>query len=323
MRTIILVCLVCVVSLPLAAQGFGQVGTSGAQLFKINLDPRSSGLGYASASVVDNAAAVFTNVAGIEHIGTADVAFAYSPWFADIKIASVVAAYRLPDIGVFALQATGFQTDEEITTVAQENGTGQRYSISNLVLGLSFARHISDRLIVGIQAKYIRESYYNHSTAGLGFDLGSCYELGFSRARLSLVLQNFGADMPALSGQYADYSDSYLSKSFNGVPLPVTFRASFTMEPLAMEDYRVRLIADLVHPNDNVEHYNVGTEVTMFDMVSVRGGIKVNYDDESFALGIGLLGKALLGENIRMDYSFENFRTLSSIHKIAFGFALQ
>jgi len=315
-----IVLLLIVIALPLCAQEFGQVGTSGAQLFKINFDPRASALGYAAASVVDNASAVYTNVAGLERISTTDLAFAYVPWFADIRMMSVAAAYRLSNIGVVGLQATGFSAEEEVTTVEQENGTGQMYSIKNYVFGLSFARLITDRLAIGLQAKYIYESYYDHSTGGFGFDIGSNYDLGFSRARLALALQNFGPDLDPLSGNYLDYSDSNVEKAFSRVPLPVTFRASFTIEPIVSEKYRFRLIADLVHPNDNTEHYNVGGELELMEMVALRGGLKLNYDDETFAAGIGLKGEKLLGQNIRIDYSYEKFTILPSVHKVAVGF---
>ncbi|HTP12631.1 MAG TPA: hypothetical protein VMM37_03350, partial [Bacteroidota bacterium] len=124
--------LLLLASVPLSAQQFGQVGTSGAQLLKIGFDPRASALGYAAASIVDNASAVFTNVAGIEGIKKTDVAFTYVPWFAGINMASLTAAYRLEGVGVFGIQATGFTSQEDITTVELENGTGQTYSIQNL-----------------------------------------------------------------------------------------------------------------------------------------------------------------------------------------------
>lgn len=312
---------VLLVSSPLLAQEFGQVGTSGAQFLKINFDPRASGLGYAAASVVNGAAAVYTNVAGIESIKSLDIATSYVPWFADIKMASLSVAYRLQDIGVVGLQASGFNTEEEVTTVEMENGTGEMYTIQNLVVGLSFSRHITDNLITGIQAKYFRESYYGHSTGGLAFDVGTNYNLGLSGSCLALSLQNFGANLPALSGSYQDYSDNNSTKSFNDTPLPVTFRASFSFVPLTTEEYNLRLIADLVHPNDNIEHYNIGAELIMINAIALRGGLKINYDDESFALGIGVDGNQLVGQNLRLDYSFEKFTILPSIQKISLGYS--
>jgi hypothetical protein len=321
MKKIILLVLILLVVAPLSAQQFGQVGTSGAQILKIGFDPRASALGYAAASVVNNAAAVFTNVAGIEGIKKTDVAFTYVPWFAGIDMASLAAAYRVEGVGVFAIQATGFSTQEEITTIQMENGTGQTYSIQNYVFGLSFARHITDKLIIGAQAKYIRESYFDHSTSGLAFDLGSNYDLGFMGSRLAMTLQNFGPDLDPLSGNYQDYSEGNLQKGFMRTPLPVTFRASFTMEPVVTEAYSVRLIADLIHPNDNVEHYCLGAEILLYDFIAVRGGYKLNYDDESFAMGVGLQGTRFLGQDVRFDYSYEKFNVLPSVQKLSLGIA--
>jgi hypothetical protein len=317
MKKIILLLLVAV---PLAAQQFGQVGTSGAQLFKINFDPRASGLGNAGASIVNNAASVYTNVAGLAGVQRGDIAFTYSPWFAGIDMMSIVGAYHVEDIGVFALQATGFSTQEEITTIEMENGTGQTYSIQNVVVGLSFARHITEKLVIGAQAKYIRESYFDHSTSGLAFDLGSNYDLGFSGAHLAMSLQNFGPDLDPLTGGYSDYSDGNVQKGFLRTPLPVTFRASFSIEPVITEAYRIRVIGDLIHPNDNVEHYCLGSEVLVYNFIAVRGGLKLNYDDERFAFGVGIKGSQFLGQDIRFDYSYEQFKTLPSVQKLSLGF---
>lgn len=319
MKKIILLLLVAV---PLAAQQFGQVGTSGAQLFKISFDPRASGLGNAATSIVDNAAAVYTNVAGLEGVQKGDIAFTYVPWFAGIDMVSIVAAYRLENIGVIGVQATGFSTQEEITTVEMENGTGQTYSIQNLIFGVSFARHITEKLVIGAQAKVIREAYFDHSTSGLAFDLGSNYDLGFLGAHLAMTLQNFGPDLNPLTGSYNDYSDNNYQKGFLRTPLPVTFRASFTLEPVVADAYSVRVITDLIHPNDNVEHYCIGGEVLLYNLVAVRGGWKLNYDDETFAFGVGIKGSQFLGQDVRFDYSYEQYKTLPSIQKLSLGIGL-
>lgn len=75
----------------------------------------------------------------------------------------------------------------------------------------------------------------------------------------------------------------------------MTFRASFTIEPIVVEAYRVRLIADLIYPNDNVEHYSLGSEILLYDLIAMRGGLKMNYDDETFAVGVGIKGGQFLG----------------------------
>lgn len=309
-----------IAALPVAAQQFGQVGTSGAQLLKINPDPRASGLGFAAGSAVDNAAAVFTNIAGISNVTWMDATAGYTMWFADISIASAALAMRVGGVGVVSVSVMGFREEEEITTPTMENGTGIMYSMFNYAFGIGFARDITDKLSMGFQAKLVREEYYGKGTTGIAFDVGSRYDLGFAGSRLSLVLQNFGPDLQPLTGSYQDYSDSFLEKKFTGAPLPVTFRASFSSVPLSGEAYSVRVVADLIHPNDNVEHYNVGAEASLRGIVMLRAGLKLNYDDELFAFGIGFLGGQVFGQNIRLDYSFEQFDILPNVQKLSVGF---
>ena len=319
MKKIILLLLVAVGNL--AAKDFGQVATSGAQFLKIGFDPRASGLGYAAASIVNNSAAVYTNIAGTAFVQNGDVTFTYQPWFADIKMMSAAGAYRVEGIGVFSLHLEGFNTKEDITTIEQPNGTGEQYSISNMVVGAGFARNITDNLVVGAQAKYFNESYYGHSASAIAFDIGTNYTLGFSGSHLALTLQNFGPNVQALTGGYNDYADNNVRKDFTGAPLPVTFRAAFSTEPIVGEGYKVLFSADLVHPNDNVEHYNIGSEVMLMDAIAIRGGLMLNYDDESFSAGIGLDGSKLIGPGVRIEYSYEHFKILPSVQKISLGYS--
>ena len=318
MKKIILLLLVAVGQL--AAKDFGQVATSGAQFLKIGFDPRAAGLGYAAASVVNDAAAVYTNIAGTAFVKNGDVLFSYQPWFADIKMMAAAGAYRVEGIGVFSLHLEGFNAKEEVTTIDQPNGTGEQYQISNMVVGAGFARNVTDNLVLGVQAKYYNESYYGHSAGAIAFDIGTNYSLGFAGSYLALTLQNFGPNVQGLSGTYQDYSDNNVAKGFNGEPLPVTFRASYTAEPFVGDGYRVRLSADLVHPNDNLEHYNIGAEVVLMDAVAIRGGVMLNYDDEQFAAGIGLDGSKLIGPGIRINYSYEQFKILPSSQKFSIGY---
>ena len=64
------------------------------------------------------------------------------------------------------------------------------------------------------------------------------------------------------------------------------------------------------------------SEVIVLDAIALRGGLKLNYDDETFAVGVGLDGTRILGQGLRIDYSYEKFKILSSVQKISIGFTL-
>jgi hypothetical protein len=59
--------------------------------------------------------------------------------------------------------------------------------------------------------------------------------------------------------------------------------------------------------------------VLLYNFIAIRGGLKLNYDDEKFAFGIGLKGSQFLGQDVRFDYSYEQFKTLPSIQKLSLG----
>jgi len=51
--------------------------------------------------------------------------------------------------------------DIELTTIDQPQGTGENYTNSNLLAGVSYARRLTDRFILGVTVKYIEEKLYH------------------------------------------------------------------------------------------------------------------------------------------------------------------
>jgi hypothetical protein len=50
---------------------------------------------------------------------------------------------------------------------------------------------------------------------------------------------------------------------------------------------KIRGAVDVTHPNDNMERAHFGAEFSFFDRLFLRGGYKLNYDDQKFAFGAG------------------------------------
>src|SRR6185503_9760761 len=91
------------------------------------------------------------------------------------------------------------------TTEQRPFGTGRTFIYSDMVAGAAYARRWTDKLLIGVGAKYVHEDLGTDvggpETHSVLFDVGSIYYLGYGSVRIATSLTNFG---PALrpGGQY-------------------------------------------------------------------------------------------------------------------------
>jgi len=178
------------------AQDFSKVGTGSAQFLKIDVGARSVALGGAYVAMADDIFAMFWNPAGIARMDRRSVGFSHKRYIADLNHNYLGFLSPLGENGSIGLHAIFMSTDPiEITTIDQPRGTATYYQFSNLALGLSYARWMSDRLTIGATVKYVRESIYRERAQGLAFDIGSLFDTGIFGIRLGMSLANFGGSL--------------------------------------------------------------------------------------------------------------------------------
>ena len=95
-----------------------------------------------------------------------------------------------------------------------------------------------------------------------------------------------------------------------------------------MENQKLTLAVDALHPNNNSESINVGGEYTFsvpgYGDFSLRGGYKALFMDEShygMTMGFGINLHFLGNKRLRIDYSYRDIKVLSSVHSYALVFA--
>ena len=82
------------------------------------------------------------------------------------------------------------------------------------------------------------------------------------------------------------------------------------------------MIVEGSHPNDGPERVNFGAEYMFNNLISLRGGYRANYDEESFTFGAGLnydSGGSFSGQ---IDYAYVDFGLLKQVHLFTLGFSL-
>ena len=200
------------------------------------------------------------------------------------------------------------------------------FSPSGISAGVGLAATISDKFSVGGVVKYCYEDLGTAFTtddfsegeivaidATLGvpaFDIGTLFYPGYGDLRIGMTLTNFSQEK------------SYIAESF---PLPLTFKLGAAVDVFQAigwdDNQQMTLYFDLIHPRDYTERIHLGLEYELNQMIALRTGYKVNYDDENFTLGVGL--KHHIGHlGFQLDYAYNNFSTFNPVHVFTCGLSI-
>ncbi len=286
---------------------FSKAGSAGLQFLKIGVGARESGMGEAATGTTSGPNAVFWNAAGIAGAEKNAISFTHSDWFVNSKHYAASVIIPVSDL-VIGINALAFKIDDfEETTTLFPGGTGRMVSAGDIAIGLAVAKQFSDHLKIGGQVKYVQETLDDQSFNNILFDIGALYNTGWRNLRLGFSLQHFGADM------------KMIEKTFR---TPLLFRLSATDELVNSEDFTLTLAAELIHPTDNDEIYNFGTEFVLANLFALRAGYRVNKDEGNLSFGAGLLPYSLGFMDVSFDYAFVKYdNVFSDIHRLTIGLA--
>ncbi len=320
---------------------FEKVGTTSFQFLKVMPSARGCALGEAFSAVANRSDAAFFNPAALTRVRKFDLSVDYLDYFLDISHFGFSAAYSIHNLGTFGFQGMITNMDEiKVTSVEALDFvdgvylgyTGETITPASQVFGVSFARELTDKFSFGITAKYAREDLGVKSAGNLMFDAGLTYDTGFKSLMIAAVVRHFGPEvrfydkvnLPRYDASTdSTYYQRYTGKSY---PLPQTFNIgiatyliSSTESSLFRSESQTLLLAfDMVQPRDYDQQYNFGLEYGFNNILFVRAGYKINYDEENISFGFGLAFN-----KYRIDYAFSNFGDyLDSVHRFSFGFSM-
>ncbi len=308
---------------------FDNLGTSGAQFLKLDVDARVVGLGGANAAIIRGAMALYYNPAGIANMDESSIAFSYTDWIADIKYNYL--AYQTPisgvgNVGVHVAVLT--MDDMERTTLEEPDGTGEMFGANSWVVGVSNAHQLTDRFSFGVTVKYIREKISELSSGSVAFDVGTIYYTGFRTLRIAMSTRNFGTDthydgteLETTYDQDNNPSTSPIEIRLNtqSHPLPLSFRLGLAYDFEFDEDNKLMAVLDGYNTRDRGQQASVGFEYSWRNRLALRAGYKMETDEESIALGGGydfdISGFGTLGIN----YAWADLGRLENAHRFSIG----
>lgn len=294
--------------------GSQRAGTAMGQFLKIGVGGRAVAMGEAFVAVANDASALYWNPAGITLLEKNQVMFSHTDWPVDVRLDYVGYVHRLDAANSIGLAMTVLHTDDfEETTEFQPLGTGRYVSFSDLALGLSFARQMTDRFSFGGTLKYVDETLDNLHARNLFIDFGIFFWTGFHSTRFAISVTNFGTNMEP-SGTTV-LRDGTVIDDFQDFSPPTIFRFGFASEILERGEHKLTTAVQLNHLNDNAENVNWGVEYSWNKLLALRGGYRFNVDEESLTLGGGLMLPLNLVD-LNLDVSYTQFGLLGNATRL-------
>lgn len=299
-----------------------KVAQTGLQFLKIDVGARAAAMGGTFVMVGDDANAMFYNPAGIAMMSAnLDFFAGRTEWIADIKYNAAGLVKNLGNWGNVGVSFISSDYGDIIGTRVTEAGfeeTGN-VDVSAGAVGLAYARQLTNKFTLGGQIKYAYEHLgdnllstgetVENKVSGLAYDVGTIFYPGFKSLRVGMSIRNF-------SPQF-----SYEEEAFE---LPLTFRIGAAMDIFDLvrgpANSSFLLAVDALHPRDYTERIHIGGEFLFADMVALRAGYKINYDEEDFSLGLGIKYN-IGGIGLKVDYAYTNLGIFDAVNRFSVGFS--
>ena len=311
-----------------------KVGTTAAPFLEIEVGSRAIGMGGAFVAIANDATAIYWNPAGLSRISKIEATLVHTNWLVGSNFDFVGVVLPLGYFGSIAINVTSFSIDEMVVrTVQRPEGTGEKFSVGDLSAGLSYAKNLTDRFSIGVNAKYISQRIWHMKATGVAFDIGTLFKTQFNDMIIGMSISNFGASMkmegkdvfvnydeaPQFGGSNDRIPASKLTDKF---PLPLLFRVGVAMDILKSGSSRLTIAADAAHPNNNTEYINTGMEYVFNKNIALRFGYKNLFTldtEEGFTAGFGTKLKLAGGVALKIDYAYQDFGRLQNAQRFSLG----
>ena len=282
--------------------GGQRAGLSALSFLKNDLNPIS--FAQAGASVANNPTMFSSenNPAALGQLTGSGFALSNMVIGAGINQSFLAINKKLNGGGTLGFNVNTLNSGEMLVrTEFEPNGTGQTFYANNTALGLNYAQKLTDRFSIGIGLKYVYEgiaTYQNHTVTA---DIGFLYLTDYRDLTFAVVVKNFGGNSQ-MQGSDLESSYNRTLVSLEKYTTPSIFKLGFSFIPYKTDVMKLRVAAELNHPNDNAENIRVGSELNLRELLFVRLGYKLSVKGQNYpTFGLGF--KTRIGSHpLYVDY---------------------
>jgi hypothetical protein len=306
---------------------YKKLAQTGFQFLSVETDARAAAMAGAMTTQAIGSSALFSNPACMAVMPTFfDAMVSQNNWIADIKHNAISLALKPFDgkYGVIGLSAMSVDYGEFEGTMVWGNDQGyidtDIFEPSALMLGLGYARSLSNKFSVGGQIKYTGQqlgrsvvevedslAVRKYKAFATAIDFGTLFYPGFKSFAFGMSVRNFSNEI------------KYEQEGFQ---LPLTFSIGISMNamdffPSLAKFQHLNVSIDAVHPRSYPEYINVGLEYVFQNILSLRYGYQSDRDERSSNFGVGL---QLFG--LTFDYSYTPFGIFNEVQRFTLRFSL-
>lgn len=304
--------------------GGERAGLSALVFLKNDMSTRSLGMAGASVANDGDAYAFMTNPAAAMQLE--GQSWSSGNYFVGggVNQSWLSGAFPLKDrVSVLGVHLNGLNSGEIIErTEFQPEGTGRSIYVTNLAVGVGYARQLSSLFSVGVNVKYVYEGiaeFTNHTAA---VDVSFLYKTDYKKLQFAVMVQNFGGNS-SLSGDN-------LAVAFNRTPgtaledntVPTQFQMGVSAVPWESGHHSLRTSLQLNHPSDNAENYRLGVEYDYRKILALRTGIRLNVAGQPYPT-FGFSVRSMVGAHpLHIDYAVNPTDLLGFQHHIGLRFTI-
>ncbi len=310
-----------------------KAGTAAASQLLVPVGAASIAEGSSVIASASGLEALYWNPAGLSRTAFGTMAtVSHMTYIADISVDYFAAGTRLGDLATGAISVKTFSIGQiPVTTEEQPDGTGETVSPTMLVVGGTLARNISDRIALGVTAKYIYEKMGTVSAGGFGFDVGVQYDGlgGIDGLEFGVTLKNLGPRMRydgtgLLREAVVDAGllpSSPVKIQASSDELPSSIEIGLSYAPKIDEVNAVRISSAFRNNNFSEDEYGFGGEYSYSRMFFARLGYNLASGLEgreyifgpTFGFGVKT---SIYDLSISVDYAFRSAKYFSGNHVV-------
>jgi hypothetical protein len=253
-------------------------GTTSAEFLSLGAGARAAALGGSFAALANDVTALYWNPAGVALMDRPGVSVSTYTYVANTRYNWAGLAFPMSGgeraIGIQA-GTFGF-SGQPVYTLANPEGDGSTYSVSEFFGGLTYAQNFSDRFSAGITAKMISDNLALTSATAFAVDFGTNFhaQIGARSIRASFVISNLGSTLrhtgtgldvavirqPPLDQQNIPQEAAPADLKTKDWSLPVMFRVGVALDLMQSASSRVTLLSEFNQPNNSKPGFNGGLE---------------------------------------------------------------
>jgi hypothetical protein len=265
------------------AGGLDRLGTAGAQELRVPVGAASVAIGGAGVAIGGGLGNIFYNPASLASTDQSEALASWSSYLSDADMNYAAFSTGLGSQGNIGLSIKVLNVgDITVTTEDAPEGTGEILTPNFAVVGLTYGRRMTDRVLIGATGAFINEKVADASASGFAVDLGVQYDTGWRGLRFGFCMKNIGPHMqyggPDFEQRVTVPGDDPAAQPHvvrlqpASFEIPSYLQMGVTYDLKVAEGRNLMLVGAFQANNFSTDEYRLGTEFQLGEWLALRAG---------------------------------------------------